>query len=144
MGIRCHSSSTGEQTWTEDWFEFKLHIAADIPRCNTPLKTWNKVKPARPTYYDLGWLCLFWFCTGVFKGEIHCVQELGCHWAQSNQLSHRFNKQLPKDIITPQCCFYTNTSDNTSEKQRPTAALATVDLWASVSSAALQHTALLG
>lgn len=64
------------------------------------------MKPVRPTYYDLGWLCLFWFCTGVFNGEIHCVQELGCHWAQSNQLSHRFNKQLPKDVITPQCCFH--------------------------------------
>lgn len=86
--------------------DLKFDTVADFPSCYTSLNTWTKVKPVRPTYYDLGWLCLFWFCTGVFNGEIHCVQELGCHWAQSNQLSHRFNKQLPKDVITPQCCFY--------------------------------------
>lgn len=54
----------------------------------------------------------YFVCSGsalVFSmGKIHCVQELGCQWAQSNQLSHTSNKQLPKDVIMAQCCFYMN------------------------------------
>lgn len=104
------------------------------------------MKPVRPTYYDLGWLCLFWFCTGVFNGEIHCVQELGCHWAQSNQLSHRFNKQLPKDVITPQRCFHRDSITPlrssfplqhwpqwTSEHQRAVEHCSTLHSWVSCS-----------
>lgn len=45
-------------------------------------------------------------CGCFFNGEIHCVQELGCHLAQSNQLNRRLNKQLPKDVITAQRCFH--------------------------------------
>lgn len=54
----------------------------------------------------------YFVCSGsalVFSmGKIHCVQELGCQWAQSNQLSHTSNKQLPKDVIMAQRCFYMN------------------------------------
>lgn len=82
-------------------------------------------------------------CSGsalVFlTGEIHCVQELGCHWAQSNQLSHRFNKQLPKDVITPQCCFYTDSIT----PQRSSFPLQHWPQWTSEPQWAVQHCSTL-